>query len=79
MYIYRCINSDICHPRIDCIFVCFKLRRPEFVGNKSRWDGEIGKITSTERTRHCRRLWVKGAAKKRGRARWDEKERIQEQ
>jgi len=53
IYIYI---FHIRHLRIDCIFIYFKLRRPEFMGNESRQGQKHGKTTFTENRRQRLRV-----------------------
>lgn len=56
IYIYYIDIFHIRHLRIDCIFIYFKLRRPEFMGNESRQGQKHGKTTFAENRRQRLRV-----------------------
>lgn len=62
MYIYI-YTFNICHLRIDCIFIYFKLRRPEFMGNESRQGQKHGKTTFAKNRQRLRVVTVKNQKK----------------
>jgi len=62
------------HLRIDCIFIYFELRRPEFMGNESRQGQKHGKTTFAENRRQRLRVVTEKEKKKIILKRWHFKE-----